>query len=436
MILFLVSDIGSEFMKAVIMAAGEGKRLRPLTFTRPKTMLPIAGKPHLQIMLELIKERAGITDIILIVGYLKEQITEYFQDGSKLGLNIQYLVQEEQLGTGHAALCAEQLIQSEPFLLMNGDILLAPEDLTRLIQKFESNSQVSLISVIKAPDPTSYGIVQFNSDTGDVIQIIEKPDTKEVLNDPYTNAGLYIFNPKIFDAIQKTPKSPRDEIEITDSIQMLVDQGEIIKIFKIENFWIDLGKPWDVLDANTYFLNRIDLKKQGTIEKNVTIHGNVGIGKGTIIRSGSYLVGPLLIGENSDIGPNCYIRDSCCIGNNVRIGNGCEIKNTSIFDDAKIPHLSYVGDSIIGQGVNLGAGTITANLRFDKRTVPVSIKGSKIDSGRRKMGAMIGDYSQTGIGATLMPGVKIGPRSIVGSNATVYKDVPPKSIYMGREIKK
>jgi len=414
------------------MAAGEGKRLRPLTYTRPKPMIHVAGKPSLQIILEAIKENAGISDIILIVGYQQEKITEYFQDGAQLGLNIEYITQKEQLGTGHAALCAEELIQSEPFLLMNGDILLNPEIFRKLIKKYESNPKNSLISVKKAPDPTSYGIVQFDQNN-EATRLIEKPSEELAKNNPYTNAGLYILSPTIFKAIHKTPKSPRGEIEITDSIQMLIDQGESLKIFKIEDFWLDIGKPWDLLEANQYFLNRFELVNSGIIEKNVQILGKVGIGEGTRIRSGSYLVGPLIIGQNADIGPNCYIRDSCCIGNNVRIGNACEIKNSIIFDDTKIPHLSYVGDSLIGSGVNLGAGTITANLRFDNRTVPVSIKGAKEDSGRRKMGAIIGDHSQTGIGATLMPGVKIGPGSIVGSNTIVYKDVPPKSVYIKRE---
>lgn len=420
-------------MKAVILVAGSGKRLRPLTYTRPKPMIPIAGKPLLQIILELLKENAGISDIFLIVGHEQEQISGYFQDGSQFGLNIQYITQEEQLGTGHAALCAKGAIQSESFLLMNGDILISGKVLTGLIKKHESLPQSSLISIIKAPDPSIYGIVKFDKDSEDAIKIIEKPKAEEISDDPWTNAGLYIFNQKIFDAIQKTSKSPRGEIEITDSIQILINQGESIKIHKIEDYWLDLGKPWDLLDANRYLLNQIEPKMQGTVEENVKIIGKVGIGKGTIVRSGSYLVGPLFIGENSDLGPNCYIRDSCSIGNNVRIGNACEIKNSIIFDHSTIPHLSYVGDSVIGSHVNLGAGTITANLRFDKKTVQVLIKGERMDSGRRKMGTMIGDFSQTGIGATIMPGVKIGPHSIVGSNATVFEDVPPNSVFMGKK---
>lgn len=416
-------------MKAVIMAAGEGKRLRPLTYTRPKPMIPIAGKPHLQILLEYLKN-AGISDIILIVGHRKEQISEYFKDGSQFGLRIEYITQEVQLGTGHATLCVQDSIKDD-FILINGDILLSPHTFTKLLQKYQKFPKTSLISVVKVDDPSSYGIVYFDEKSEAALKIIEKPSRDNLPKNPYTNAGLYLFKPQIFDAIEQTPKSPRGEIEITDSIQILINQNNPFKIFKIDEYWLDLGKPWDLFDATHYLMDNTKLVNEGTIEANVSISGPVGIGKGTRIRSGSYLIGPILIGENSDIGPNTYLRQYCSIGNNVRIGNGCEIKNTIIFDNSQIPHLSYIGDSIIGSYVNLAAGTITANLRFDKKFIRVNIKGKKIDSGRDKLGAIIGDYVKTGIGTTIMPGVTIGSYSIINANTNVVEDVPPESIYKG-----
>ncbi|MHA1275605.1 MAG: bifunctional sugar-1-phosphate nucleotidylyltransferase/acetyltransferase [Candidatus Helarchaeota archaeon] len=415
-------------MKAVILAAGEGKRLRPLTYTRPKPLIPIAGKPHLQIITEYLKS-AGISEIIFVVGYKKEQITDFFKNGSQFGLKIDYVTQDVQLGTGHATLCAQELVKSEPFILINGDIILSAKILTQLIQHYNTYSQKSIISGVKVPDPSSYGIIYFDAQTGVAQKIVEKPSPENLPEEPLTNAGLYIFNPSIFAAIEETPKSPRGEVEITDSIQLLIDNGEILKVFQINDFWIDIGKPWDLFDANQYFLSQIPLQIEGTIEKNVQILGKVGIGKGTLIRSGSYLKGPLIIGQDCDIGPNCFIRDYCCIGNNVRVGHACELKNTIIFDNSSIPHLSYLGDSIIGSHVNLAAGTITANLRFDKRPVKLTIKGMRVDSGKRKIGAIIGDYVQTGIGTTLMPGVKIGPHSLIGPNVNVWKDVPPDTNY-------
>jgi len=419
-------------MKAVIMVAGEGKRLQPLTFTRPKPMIPIAGKPHLQLIMEYLKN-AGISEIILIVGYKQEQITDYFQDGSAFGLKIQYVTQEEQLGTGHAALCAEELVQSEPFLLMNGDILISPETFIQLLKQYESSSHSPQLSVVKVPDPSAYGIIQFKQKTGEVIKIIEKPTDRTLFPEAYTNAGLYIFNPNIFDAIHQTSASPRGEIEITDSIQMLINQCESIKSFKIEGFWLDLGKPWELFEATHYILDGMKPSNQGTIEENVQMHGNVIIGSGTIIRSGSYLVGPIFIGNDSDIGPNCYLRSYCSIGNSVHLGAACELKNTIVMDHSSVPHLSYIGDSVIGSYVNLGAGTITANLRFDKRTIYMNVKGEKMDTGRQKLGVIIGDYVQTGIGTTIMPGVKIGPYNFIGPNTNIREDIPPNTNYLEKE---
>ncbi len=419
-------------MKAVILAAGEGKRLRPLTYTRPKPIIPIAGKPHLQIIIEYLKN-AGITDIILVVGYKKEQISDFFKDGRQFGLKIHYITQTVQLGTGHAALCAREFIKNDPFILVNGDIILSAEIFTQILESYENFSKQSIISVVKVPDPSAYGIVHFDIQTGTATKIVEKPSAKNLPAEPYTNAGLYLFNPNIFEAIEQTSESPRGEIEITDSIQLLIDRGEMIKVFKIQDFWLDLGKPWDLLDANRYFLRQIPLTIEGEIEDNVQVIGPVGIGNGTRVRSGSYLQGPLIIGENCDIGPNCFIRDHCSIGNNVRIGHACELKNTIVFDNSNVPHLSYIGDSIIGSYVNLAAGTITANLRFDKQPVKLTIKGKKIDSGKRKMGAIIGDHVQTGIGTTLMPGVKIGPHSLIGPNINVWDDIPPNTKYIKKE---
>ncbi|MHA1583503.1 MAG: bifunctional sugar-1-phosphate nucleotidylyltransferase/acetyltransferase, partial [Candidatus Baldrarchaeia archaeon] len=234
--------------------------------------------------------------------------------------------------------------------------------------------------------------------------------------------------PKIFKAIKQTKKSKRGEYELTDSIQQLIKQGENILAYELEDWWIDIGTPWDLLDANKLLLEETKLEIKGKIEEGAKIIGPVGIGENTVIRSGSYIIGPTLIGKNCDIGPNCFIRPHTYIGNHCRIGNACEIKNSIILDHTHIAHLSYVGDSIIGQNVNFGAGTITANLRLDEKTIKMTIKGKRIDTGRRKLGAIIGDNVKTGIGCMLMPGIKIGQNSLIGPNTTINKDIPPNTI--------
>ncbi len=416
-------------MKAVILAAGEGTRLRPLTITRPKHVLPIAGKPLLEHTLEALK-KSGISEVLIVVGYLKEKIFETLGKGEKFGIKISYIVQPEVLGTAHAAGLAEKFVENEPFMLINGDVITKETTYQELKSKFEKEKPDAIVSVTQVPNPSKYGIVQTEGER--VKRIIEKP-TQTTPSDN-VNAGIYLFSPVIFEAIKQTEKSQRGEYEITDSIQILINQGKNVLVYKITTYWFDIGHPWDLLDANTILIKNAEPKIEGEIEDRVTIIPPVYIGKNTIIRSGTYIRGPVHIGEDCDIGPNSYIRECTTVGNRCHVGNACEIKNTIILDGTKVAHLSYVGDSIIGENVNLGAGTITANLRLDEKYIVIPVKGEKVDTGRRKLGAMIGDNVKTGIGTTIMPGVKIGPNSLIGPNINLFEDVPENSLVVQKQV--
>jgi bifunctional UDP-N-acetylglucosamine pyrophosphorylase/glucosamine-1-phosphate N-acetyltransferase len=167
---------------------------------------------------------------------------------------------------------------------------------------------------------------------------------------------------------------------------------------------------------------------EGTVDEGAYIHGPVWVKKEARIRSGAYIEGPAIIGEGSDVGPNCYIRAGTCLCRGVRIGNACEVKNSIIMDGTHAAHLSYLGDCIIGKGCNLGAGTITANLRFDKTPIEVTVKGERLNSGRRKLGVIMGDNVQTGVNVSIHPGVVIGPDSWIAPGLTIQRDVPGKVI--------
>ncbi|MHA1789720.1 MAG: bifunctional sugar-1-phosphate nucleotidylyltransferase/acetyltransferase [Candidatus Helarchaeota archaeon] len=414
-------------MKAVILVAGEGKRLRPLTLGRPKHLLPIAGKPLLEYTIEMLK-KIGIKDIILVVGHSEELIKDYFKDGSSFKINIEYITQYPPLGTAHAAGLTEKYIDDD-FILIYGDIIVSQNTYDELLKKYNKINKKSIISLKIVNDPEKYGIVQLENDQA--IRIIEKPNDPKLGN--LANAGIYILKPTIFDHIKKTQKSKRGEYEITDSLQMFIDDGNPLHGFILPYWWVDVGRPWDLLDANKLLMDEIEYDIKGTIEQGAYLHGNVSIGKNSIIRSGAYLKGPIIIGKNCDIGPNCYIRDYATIGDNVRIGNACEIKGSIIMKNTKIAHLSYVGDSIIGENCNLGAGTITANLRFDKKHIKMTIKERRISSKRKKLGTIIGDYVQTGIGTTILPGIKIGTNSIVGPNINIWEDIPENSLVILKE---
>lgn len=381
-------------MKAVVLVAGKGTRMEPLTSDCPKVMLKVANKPLLEHILNSAIE-AGIDGFVFITGYLEEQIKEYFGDGSKWGVSIEYVRQNEQLGTANAIGCAKGYVDGA-FLVLNGDMLIGQEDLRALVSRTEE----AVICVKEVENPSDFGVLETENDR--VVRVIEKPKTPPT---NLANAGIYLFRESIFDFIDRTQPSVRNEFEITDSLQMLIDTGATVGYSSLSGRWIDIGYPWDLLKANEHLLKDLRKRYEGTVEPNATIKGEVVIGKGTLIRSGSYIEGPVIIGENCDIGPNCYIRPYTSIGNHVRVGNAVEIKNTIIMENTNVGHLSYVGDSIIGRRCNFGAGTKVANLRHDGKNIKVMIKGRILDSGRRKLGVIMGDDVHTGINTSINTGV-------------------------------
>ncbi|TFG23302.1 MAG: glucose-1-phosphate thymidylyltransferase [Promethearchaeota archaeon] len=415
-------------MKAVILAAGEGKRLKPITSSRPKPMIPLAGKPLLEHTIMGLKD-AGINDILLIVGYKQDIIKDYFGNGfDKFNIKIEYTTQDEYLGTAHATGYAKDFIKDDPFLMMYGDLLVDPIIFKEVLQKFNQNKPEGLISLLEVGNPKEYGIISLNSD-GFLEKITEKPSPDLNLGN-LANAGIYVFKPIIFKAIEKTEKSIRDEYEFTDSMDILINKlnGKIVGYTIKDKFWSDIGLPWQLLDANSYLLDKIEKKILGNIKDNVIIEGNVYIGKGTTVHSGTYIQGPCYIGEDNTIGPNAFIRFNTTIGNNCHVGNS-EIKNSIIFSNSNVPHFNYIGDSIICENVNLGAGTKVANLRLDEKNVKMNIKGQLIDSGIKKLGMIIGPNVKTGINASIMTGKKIGENSIIGAQTLVAEDIPPYTLY-------
>ncbi len=398
-------------MKAVILAAGEGNRMRPLTYTRPKVMLPIANKPILEHLL-IEAGKAGIGEFIFIVGYHDEQVRSHFGSGGKWGVSINYCTQRKQLGTADALKMVEGLVDGN-FLVINGDIIVNQKDIHSLTTRNDNT-----LSVIEVKDTRGLGLVELKEDK--VVRIyekVEKPPSQ------MANAGLYLFTPDIFDAISQTSKSPRGEYEITDSLQLMIDQGHSISCQEI-SYWLDLSYPWDLLPANEHLLAGIKSQKLGEIEENVVIKGEVSIGKDTVVRSGSYIVGPVIIGQDCDIGPNCYIRSFTSIGDNCHIGAAVEVKNSIIMRGSKIPHHNYVGDSIIGEECNFGSGTKIANLRLDEKEIWVA----GIDTKRCKLGAVIGDRVETGINACINVGSMIGNNTHIGPGAMASGVISPNSI--------
>lgn len=412
-------------MKAVLLAAGEGQRLQPITSTRPKHLIKIAGKPILQYCLDAVKT-AGITEAVIVTHYMSEKIKAYFGDGSEQGLRICYVEQKEILGTGNAASVAEPYVNGE-FVLIYGDLLFAQDAVRQAVDLYHKAKPDAVMAVVPVDKPESYGIIEF-AEGKKLKRIVEKPQAGKAPSN-LANAGIYVLSTQVFDKLRQVTQSPRGEWELTDALTLLAGEGKTVLVAELaKDAWFDVGRPWDLLDANNWALKRMQPEVLGTIEEGAYLIGPVHVAESARIRSGAYIEGPVFIDEEADVGPNCFIRSGTSLGKKTHVGNAVEIKNCLIMDGTKIGHLSYVGDSVIGENCNFGAGTITANLRFDDGKIKMTIKDKVVDTGRRKLGVVLGDNVKTGIKASFMPGVKVGSNTWVGANLMVTRDLPADSI--------
>lgn len=413
-------------MRSVILAAGIGKRMRPLTHTRPKGLLPVVGRPILGHILESLKG-AGIEDVTLVVGYRREDIEEWLGDGEKWGMNLSYVEQPEQKGTAHAISFTES---DDTFVVLNGDVYCDAQSLKYTIETHREKGATATLGTYRVKSAASYGAIR--AEDGEVLEIVEKP---EETSNQMINAGVYVFEPEIYETIEETPLSERDEKEITTSIENLIEEGKLVSANELES-WVHVGRPWDLLSANEKALCNLEAEINGKVEKGAHLGDDVTVEEGARIRSGAYIEGPAYIGKNSDIGPNCFIRPYTSVGEEVRIGNAVEVKNSIIMDGSHAAHHTYIGDSIIGSNCNFGSGTKVGNLRLDAGNVIMTLRGKLADTGRRKLGAVLGDGVQTGINSMINPGVKMGPNSAIGPGAVLYEDLPPnRCVFVKQEEK-
>lgn len=405
-------------MKAIILAAGEGLRCRPLTLTRSKVMLPIANRPILEHVIGSL-EKNGITDIILIVGYKKERIMDYFEDGLNFGVKIKYVEQKAQLGTAHAIEQAKKWIEPEDsvFLVLNGDNLVEPKTIADLLNNYEGDA--SLLTV-QMEETAGYGVVL--KEKKRVTRILEKRpgDLSRIVN-----TGIYIFTPQVFETIEKTPISENGEYAITDTLQLMIDEGKIVTSVSTESKWLDAVHSWDLLKANAIVLNSAgNLKLEGEVEEGVFLSGKVAVGKNTRIRSGTYIVGPAVIGENCDIGPNVVILPSTTIGDNVSIRSFTEIQNSIIMNDCRIYSHGQISNSIIGSNNTIGSGFFVE----EKEGLSIIMNGTIHRA--PKLGTIFGDDNRIGNSVLVKAGVTIAVDCQVESGNTIYRDLSRHSVVL------
>lgn len=330
-------------MKALILAGGKGTRLRPITFTRAKQLVPVANKPILFYAVESIRD-AGITEIGVIVGDTADEVRGALGDGSQWGVSITYIPQEAPLGLAHAVKIAEEFMAGDSFVMYLGDNLIK-DGIGRFVDEFVGNGADSQVLLAHVPNASEFGVAELNED-GSIKRLVEKP--KEPKSD-LALVGVYLFNHRVFDAVKAIQPSARGELEITDAIQWLLDQGLSVMPHVIDGWWKDTGKLEDMLEANRIMLDIIETDVAGDVDDNTQIHGRVRVGEGTRLVN-SIVRGPAVIGEG------CEIVDSY-IGPYTSVGNGCailgsEIEHSIMLQESRIETIGRrMSDSLLGVNV-------------------------------------------------------------------------------------
>ena len=328
-------------MKALIPSGGAGTRLRPITHTSAKQLVPVANKPILFYVLDDIAE-AGVTEVGIVLGDTADEIRAAVGDGSDWGVKITYIQQDAPRGLAHTVLIARDFLAEEPFVMYLGDNMLR-DGIGEFVRRFVETGCAAQIMVTPVEDPESYGVVVLDGER--VVRLVEKPV------DPISNlalVGVYLFEPVIHEAVRALKPSGRGELEITEAIQWLLEKGESISVHRVEGWWKDTGQPEDLLEANRLVLEGTESRNEGEVDADSKLSGTVVLEKGARIEN-SKLRGPLIIGRNT------IIRDSF-VGPFTSIGSDCvvedsEIEHSVIMEDCRLRGVHRLEDSLLGRGV-------------------------------------------------------------------------------------
>jgi len=335
-------------MKGVLLSGGTGSRLRPITHTGPKQLVPVANKPVLEYAIEDLKE-AGVTEIGVILGHKgREEIQELLGDGSKYGVDITYIVQGNPLGLAHAAGCARDFVGDDDFVMYLGDNILK-QGIAELVESFRRDDYGAGIALQEVNTPEQFGIADVDDD-GTVTQLIEKPD------EPPTNLaliGIYVFSNEVFDVIERLEPSWRGELEITDAIQTLLEDGHAIDSHVVQGWWKDTGKPEDILEANRLVLEDDHLERNGHVAADATVDGRVDLHETATIEDGAVVRGPVSIAANTVIEAGTYVGPYTSIGPDSTL-EGVHIENSVVIGESTIQTSGKIVDSLLGRGASIG----------------------------------------------------------------------------------
>jgi glucose-1-phosphate thymidylyltransferase len=328
--------------KALILSGGKGTRLRPITHTSAKQLVPIANRPILFYGIQAIRE-AGITDLGIVVGDTAPEIKAAVGDGSKFGVDVTYIQQEAPLGLAHAVKISQDFLGGDRFVMYLGDNLIL-DGIKMFVRRFEENAPDCQILLAHVPNPENFGVAELEGDR--VVRLVEKP--KEPKTD-LALVGVYMFDKSIFEAADKIKPSWRNELEITDAIQFLIEKGKNVQFDIISGWWKDTGKLGDMLEANRMLLERLETRIDGKIDDRSRIDGRVVVEKGSSIEN-SVLRGPLIIGANSIV-TDSYIGPFTSVNYNAEI-RGSEIEHSIVLEDSRICEVGgRIESSLVGKNV-------------------------------------------------------------------------------------
>lgn len=379
--------------------------MRPLTRTSAKPMLPVAGEP-LAAHGARAAVAAGAEELVFVVGYRAADVQSFFGE-EFAGVSVRYVEQAEQQGTADAVRAARDVLDG-PFAVLNGDNLYDPASLADLF------SSAPAVGAYRVADPSNYGVLSTDGDV--VTEIVEKPA------DPPTdlaNAGAYVFPERAIEWLD-VPESERGEHEITDVLARVVDEFDVSAV-ELDR-WLDVGRPWELLEANELLLEGIERDVRGEVHPEAEVRGGVVVEEGATIDAGVVIEGPAVIQSGASVGPNAYVRGSTALGPDAHVGHAVEVKNSVLMAGATVGHLSYVGDSVLGPDVNFGAGTTTANLRHDDEPVRLTVKGERVSTDRRKFGVVVAEGVKTAINTSLNAGVVLGEDARTTPGEAVVRD--------------
>ncbi|MEA2004195.1 MAG: bifunctional sugar-1-phosphate nucleotidylyltransferase/acetyltransferase [archaeon] len=399
-------------MQAVILAAGESSRFRPLSEGKHKSLLQILGKSILQRTVESLG-KAGIKEII-IVESSGSDIDKCLGDGSSFGLDLKYVVQEDAKGMGDAVLQAEKYITG-PFIVLNAHHFEISEPLGSMIEKFNSGDAGMVLLGRKTDMPEKYGIVAIDKDVGDrVVNVVEKPAKGEEPSD-LRLIGMYLLPRDFFDYYRRVKVH---QYAFEDALKLYMTENDArIVITDMET--PTLKYPWDLFGILDITFSNMEphISESAKIDPSAKIEGKVYIGENTRIFENAVIKGPCHIGDNCVIGNNSFVRNSA-VEDNVIIGANAEVARSIFMKDTHI-HSGFFGDTILGENCRVGAGMITGNVRINRGEIKPVVKGEPVITNMTSLGAVVGHNTRFGIHACVMPGVIVGSNCVVGPNTVV-----------------